>query len=76
MDFGFFLYMGVMTLCLICVPPTLTIIGTAAVLALRMAKVIQISNRQVIIIGGVLLFLACVLTWLFVELATNGVYAM
>ncbi len=76
MDFGFLFYMGIMTLCLIFAPPTLTIIGTAIVLMLRRMKIIKLSNPQLAAVIGVLLFLACMATWVFVQLATKDVYAM
>jgi hypothetical protein len=76
MDIGFLFYMGFISLCIICFPPVLTIIATAMIFALGKMNIISVSNRQVLAIGAILLFVCFVATCLIAQYASKDVYAM
>ena len=76
MDFGFLGYMGIMALCLFCCPPIFTIIAVGITYALNKNKVISVSNQKILVIGIIFFIVSLIITCVFVEIVSNGVYAM
>lgn len=76
MDFGFLGYMGIMTLCLFCCPPIFTVIAIGVAYALNKNKIIAVSNQQIFVIGIIFFVISTITTCMFIEIASNGVYAM
>jgi hypothetical protein len=76
MDFGFLGYMGIMTLCLFCCPPAITAVAVVIAIDLNQRKVIAVSNQQIWLWGIIFFVLAVIITCTFVQIASNGVYAM
>jgi hypothetical protein len=76
MDFGFLGYMGIMTLCLFCCPPIITAVAVAVALDLKRRKEIDLSDQQIWLFGIIFFVLAVIVACIFVQIASNGVYAM
>ena len=63
-------------LCIICFPAILTLVVTATILALAKLKVLPISDRQILAIGAILLFVSYIATCFLVQFVSKDVYAM
>jgi hypothetical protein len=76
MDFGYLFYMGFITLVVLCCPPIIAFVAVGIIDILNRKKVINVSNRQILVLGIISFIIAFLMTSLFVQIASNGVYAM
>jgi hypothetical protein len=76
MDFATEFYFGLMSLCCICCPPTTTLVITAIIFILSKTKIIDFSNKQILLFAVLFFIFAILATWLIVWYLTKDVYVM